>query len=234
MNNSETVNGVSRDSRGGFQILPFYLVCDTSTSMRGEQIKVVNSELPLIHQTIALDPIVNDKCRISIITFDTVAKIALPLQRLADVKQMPSLTAGGRTNYGVLFRELPSIIRNDLQELRNSGFATLRPIVFFISDGGATDSWIQVFDDFIDRTKNPQAPVMISFGVGTAKESAIIRVGKDRAMMANKTESVPAALRSVLKSLTSSIVGSSRSSEAGIVLPESDQNIRIVGSSDRR
>ena len=84
---------------------------------------------------------------------------------------------------------------------------------------------IQVFDDFFDRTKNQQAPVMISFRIGTAIESAIIRVGQDCALMANKTESVPAALRSVHKSLTGSIVGSSRSSEAGIVLPESDQNI---------
>lgn len=214
--------------RDGFQILPFYIVCDTSTSMKGPPICAVNNELPKIHRAIAMDPTVNDKCRLAIIGFSTQPKVEMPLQRLADVKNMPTLTANGRTNYGALFKELRLIIEADITSEKIAGNAVLRPIVFFISDGGATDSWIKIFDEFTNREVNRYAPVMISFGVGKAREDSISRVGINRAMMADKIESVPAALTSVLKSLTNSIVGSSRSPDSQIILPEPDSTMRIL------
>ncbi len=211
-----------------FQILPFYIVCDTSTSMKGEPIRVVNDELPKIHNKIASDPLVNDKCRLSILSFNTDTQVDLKLQRLTEVKEMPKLSAGGRTNYGVLFRKIREIIKNDLVEVRNEGNVTLRPIVFFISDGGATDSWIKTFEEFSDRKLNPEAPILISFGVGKAKEASIIKIGINRAMMAKNIESVASALREVLKSLTNSIVNSSRESTPRIILPEPDSILKVL------
>ena len=211
-----------------FQILPFYIVCDTSTSMKGEPIRVVNDELPQIHKTIATDPLINDKCQLSVLSFNTTTQVDLPLQRLTEVKEMPKLLAGGRTNYGVFFRKFREIIKNDLAQIRNKGNAPLRPVVFFISDGGATDSWIKIFEEFSDRKLNPEAPVLVSFGVGKAKESSIIKIGIHRAMMAKNVESVPAALREVIKSLTNSIVNSSREFTPKIILPEPDSILKIL------
>lgn len=221
-------------TRDRFQILPFYIVCDTSTSMKGLPISAVNSELPNIHRAIAMDPTVNDKCKLSIIGFNTKPKVELPLQRLAEVGKMPTLVAGGRTNYGALFKELRHIIEADIKKEKAAGNAVLRPIVFFISDGGATDSWIRIFDEYTDRRVNAQAPLFISFGVGEAKEDSISRVGINRAMMADKIESVPAALTAVLKSLTNSIISSSRSADTQIILPEPDSTMRILPSHDAR
>jgi uncharacterized protein YegL len=217
-----------------FQILPFYIICDTSTSMKGAPISAVNNELPNIHRTIAMDPTVNDKCKLSIIGFNTKPKVELPLKRLADVGKMPTLVAGGRTNYGALFKELRNIIEADVQAEKDAGNAVLRPVVYFISDGGATDSWIKIFEAYSDRGANKQAPVFISFGVGDAKEDSIARVGIDRAMMADKVESVPAALTSVLRSLTNSILSSSRNTDPQIVLPDPDATMRILPSREAR
>ena len=213
-----------------FQILPFYIVCDTSTSMRGAPINAMNSELPNIHRTVATDPTVNDKCKLSIIGFNTTPKIELPLQRLADVKKMPTLEAGGRTNYGVLFGALRSLIHTDLHLERQAGNAVLRPVVFFISDGGATDSWTRIFNEFSNRRINPEVPILISFGVGVAKEKSITKIGINRAMMADRIESVPAALTSVLRSLTNSIVSSTRNTEPHIILPEPGPTMRVLPS----
>ena len=181
-----------------------------------------------------MDPTVNDKCKLSIISFNTKPKVELPLQRLADVEKMPTLVAGGRTNYGAMFKELRTIIASDVQSEKIAGNAVLRPIIFFISDGGATDSWINIFNEFSDHRVNKQAPVLISFGVGAAKEESISRVGVDRAMMADKIESVPAALTAILKSLTNSIISSSRTSDTRIILPEADSTMRILSSHDAR
>jgi uncharacterized protein YegL len=147
---------------------------------------------------------------------------------------MPTLVAGGRTNYGALFKELRNIIEADVQAEKDAGNAVLRPVVFFISDGGATDSWIKIFESYSDRRANKQAPVFISFGVGDAKEDSIARVGIDRAMMADRVESVPAALTSVLRSLTNSILSSSRNADPQIVLPDPDATMRILPSREAR
>jgi hypothetical protein len=53
-------------------------------------------------------------------------------------------------------------------------------------------------------------------------------------MMADKVESVPAALTSVLRSLTNSILSSSRNTDPQIVLPDPDATMRILPSREAR
>jgi len=196
--------------------------------MRGEPIDVVNKELREVHRLIAADPILSDVCRMSIITFSTDVRIVIPMSKLSHVETFPAIVAKGQTRLGVLFRGLGEVIRSDVERLKSESRSVLRPILFFITDGRPTDAWKRSFEAFVDRNSNTYAPNVIAFGVGDANEEVILRIGLQRALMANKTESVPAALRAVIKSMMQSIVASARATDMTLRLPESNDVLRII------
>ena len=124
----------------GFQVVPFYIVCDESQSMEGPKLDACNKALPEIHKAIATDPIVNDKVRIGVISFSDTAEVLLPLSKMTDVVDFPGLVVKGGTNYGNAFSCLKSTLQSEISALKASGDRVNRPIVFFISDGEPTDT----------------------------------------------------------------------------------------------
>jgi uncharacterized protein YegL len=210
------------------KVLPFYVVCDASTSMRGEPIRAVNEELRQVHQVLSSDPLLNDLCRFAVITFASKVIEVVPLKRLASIELFPELVAQGQTRLGKCVDEISVIIRRDIDRLRAEGRTVLRPVLFFITDGRPTDAWKRRLNTFLDRTANPAAPNVIAFGVGNANEETISTIGRQRAMMARTTESVPAALRAVIRSLTQTIVGSLRDPQLRLQLPTETADLRIV------
>jgi uncharacterized protein YegL len=136
--------------------------------------------------------------------------------------------AQGQTRLGKCVDEISVIIRRDIDRLRAEGRTVLRPVLFFITDGRPTDAWRRRLTTFLDRTANPAAPNVIAFGVGNANEETISTIGRQRAMMARTTESVPAALRAVIRSLTQTIVGSLRDPQLRLQLPTETADLRIV------
>src|SRR6478672_10450888 len=120
------------------QVLPFYLVCDESGSMTGG-IDDMNEGLAKLHAEIANNPVVADKTRFAVIGFSDDAEVLLPLSDLADVDEIPGLTAKGGTSFGAAFTRLKQEIQKDVGQLKADGHSVLRPVVFFLSDGQATD-----------------------------------------------------------------------------------------------
>ncbi len=216
------------------KVLPFYVVCDASTSMRGEPIHTVNSELREVHRLLSADPLLNDLCRIAVITFSSEVTEVVPLSRLSSIEIFPQITAQGQTRLGRLFREFSDILSRDFARLRSEGRTILRPVMFLITDGRPTDAWRRSLAAFVDRTTNPSSPNIIAFGVGKANEGVISTIGKQRAMMARTSESVPAALRAVIKSLTQTIIGSARDPQLRLQLPPETSDLRIVMKSESR
>ena len=139
-------------SQSGEQVLPFYIVCDESASMSSNGgIDAINSALPELHEKIASNPLVNDKARIALIAFSDDAEVLLPLSAAADVEDMPGVMPKGATSYGSAFRLLKTQIATDIATFNADGFKVLRPAVFFISDGGPTDSdWQTHHVDLVD------------------------------------------------------------------------------------
>ncbi|SVD90314.1 uncharacterized protein METZ01_LOCUS443168, partial [marine metagenome] len=79
-------------SLSGEQVLPFYIVCDESASMdHNGGIDAINAALPELHLSIASNPLVNDKARISLIAFSDDAEVLVPLARACDIDQMPGM-----------------------------------------------------------------------------------------------------------------------------------------------
>lgn len=212
----------------GIQVFPFYLLCDTSRSMAGSRIQAVNDGLPEIQAEILDDPIVEAKARVSVISFSTEAKLELPLTRLADVEVMPQLKAGGQTNYAKGIELARLQIDADVNQLISEGYRVLRPCVYFLTDGRPGDSWKRIRDEWVDRTINPFAPNIVSFGVANADEETLKRMSTQFSFIAIDGVSPSAAMREVLHMLTVSIVNSTRNGEMKFDIPQSDETFRVI------
>ena len=184
-------------------------------------IDAINTGLPELHAAIASDPLVNDKARISLISFSDEAEILVPLSPAADIEELPGMMERGATSYGAAFRLLKSQISVDIALLIADGYKVLRPAVFFISDGEPTDqgSWESDYSDLVDKSTNPHAPNIIAFGVDKADPSVISKVATVAAFLATQNVDPGVALKEIMRSLTVSIVTSSSASNPTLVVP---------------
>jgi uncharacterized protein YegL len=210
-------------------VLPFYIVCDESYSMQAiGGIDAINLGLPELHSAIAADPLVNDKCRISIITFSDTAEVVLPLTRMADVTALPQVESRATTNYGAAFDLLHHQIPIDIASLKSNGLQVHRPAVFFISDGEPTDTdWQDSYRRLVDQS-NAYRPNIVAFGVNGAEASTIGKVATVQAFLAESHINPGMALREIMRSLTNSIVQSSGSSTPSFVVPPPPDGIVVV------
>ncbi|WP_223838817.1 vWA domain-containing protein [Nocardiopsis deserti] len=190
------------------QILPFYLVCDESTSMEGAPIQAINDALPDLHHRIGSNPVVSDKAHFSIIAFNHEAKVLLPMSDLSDLESLPALHADGGTSYGEAFRLLRETITQDVERLKAEGHKVYRPAVFFLSDGyPGDDDWDVAYKQITDLSWGPH-PNILAFGFGAADPRVIQQVATVRAFMADGTLNPAQALQEFARSLTNSIVNS--------------------------
>ncbi len=189
------------------QILPFYAVCDESSSMT-LHIDTLNKALFALHQEISTNPTIADKTRFGLIGFSTDAHELQPLVDLSDLEELPALDASGLTSYGKAFSLLRQAIDRDVQGLKAEGHDVYRPVVFFLSDGEPTDSdWEQPYQELLASAFRPH---IIAFGITEGADRAVIaHVATFKAFMqADGNADVAPALREFAASLTRSIVRS--------------------------
>ena len=213
---------------GGIQVFPFYIICDVSKSMDGDRINSVNSGLPFIHREIISDPVVSEKARLGIISFSTEARVELSLSKLEDVRDMPVLVAGGQTNFAKAFELAASVIEKDVEHLKAGGYSVLRPCVYFITDGRPGDGWKKARDQWVDRAINRYAPNIICFGVADADEETLKRLTTRFTFMADRGTSTANALHEVMRSITASVVSTTRGSEAQLAIPAAGESFRVL------
>ncbi len=76
--------------------LPVYLLLDTSGSMHGEPIEAVKNGVQTLLTTLKQDPYALETAYVSVITFDSTARQAVPL---TDLPQFQSPLFFGKRNY---------------------------------------------------------------------------------------------------------------------------------------
>ncbi|HBX1529937.1 VWA domain-containing protein, partial [Klebsiella pneumoniae] len=76
--------------------LPVYLLLDTSGSMHGEPIEAVKNGVQTLLTTLKQDPYALETAYVSVITFDSTARQAVPLTDLLSFN-LPSFSASGTT-----------------------------------------------------------------------------------------------------------------------------------------
>ena len=198
------------------QVLPFYLVCDESSSMSGMPIEAINDSLPKMHAEIGSNPAVADKTRFCLIGFSNDAEVLLPLADLSTITSIPALQARGGTSYGAAFDLLYDTISADVAELKAQGNMVYRPAVFFLSDGQPTDSWEGAYQRVADVNWAAH-PNILAFGFGAVDPQTLREVATVRAFVADGTIRPEQALREFTQSLIRSIVNSGTQLASGAV-----------------
>jgi uncharacterized protein YegL len=201
------------NSMEGQQVMLFYIICDESGSMGDNGgIDQINSSLPELHSTLVSDPLVVDKSRLSIIAFSDIADVILPMQKVTDIQAMPGVRATGATNYGEAFALLRVSIQIDVDTLKSQGYRVLRPCVFFMSDGEATDNWEPAYRDLMNHQYRPN---IICWGVDGADPNSLSKIATIRAFVSRDKLGAGRSLASVMSSIGNTIVSSVSNAQGG-------------------
>lgn len=118
--------------------LPVYLVLDCSGSMTGEPIEAVKNGMQMLISALRQDPQALESAFLSVITFDSNARQAVPLTDLASF-QVPELNAAGCTAMGEALTCLCDCAKREVVKSTPEQKGDWRPLVFLMTDGEPTD-----------------------------------------------------------------------------------------------
>lgn len=153
--------------------LPIYLLLDTSGSMAGAPIQAVNQGVNLLYNELMNDPSAIETVHIAVITFDSQAKMVMPLTELTQFNP-PNLNAGGTTSLGAALHLLGSSLDRDIVSNSSNRKGDYKPLVFLMTDGMPTDNWEHQADAIKNRTKQKVATI-IALGCGGGVETSTLK-----------------------------------------------------------
>jgi len=210
-----SVNG---DYSGKTKCLPTYLVLDTSGTMQPHE-ELLNATLDHVHMSLVSSPRVAEFAHISIITFNTQPHLVLQMTDIEEVRSLPMLSCGGRTNFGAAFDLVRQRIDVDVPAIRASNKAVLRPAVFLLTDGKPSDpgTWEISFANLVDKSW-PRRPHVLTFGFGAATAESLSGMATKAAFLARTNTEEKEALSRMLTTLLNTLVASAP--VGALVVPE--------------
>ncbi|HEX7307474.1 vWA domain-containing protein, partial [Lentzea sp.] len=85
------------------------------------------------------------------------------------------------SDFGAVFAFVRGVIERDVAELKAQRVRVRRPVLFFVSDGRATDQdWPR---ELARLTETASRPEMIAFGLGVVDQSVLDRIGTSRVFL---------------------------------------------------
>lgn len=194
----------------GTVIQPVYMLIDTSGSMKGSPIASLNLQTQAFIDEFQGDPFLASRVCLSVISFDSEARVVLELTLLSKVTSVPSLAAGGSTSYAAAFRLLRHQWASDLMRMRTAGAKMHRPLVLFLTDGEPTDDgWERELEILAaDRT----APKVVAFALGPVSGTTLSRISSVRFQLSAQ-DGLPQAIRAMGRWLSATVSESARSGD---------------------
>jgi uncharacterized protein YegL len=228
------------DSEGQV-IMPFYIVCDVSWSMKPDM-GDLNKALGELHQQLLQEPIINDLVMMSLITFSHEARTVVPLAALEEIS-LPTLSADGGTDYSPPLREFHQRFTADRARLKGEGKRVYRPCIYFLTDGEPNNtSYKQTMASLITKENNTAYPYICPFGfreatAATLQTLAYPTFGDDnkrgRYFIAKDGATITQMLATMVGVLARSILQSANSASTGtpmVAMPEPDAVPGMGGS----
>lgn len=200
--------------------LPVYLVIDCSYSMRGPPISSVHSGILKLVCDLRGDPTALETVYLSVITFSSGASVAVPLTDLITF-ECPALVAGGKTDLGAGLKLLSDRIESEVTKSSSTVKGDWKPVVFILSDGGPSDSWIKQAKTIHARHSSGDINVL-AVGYGKSVQVDKLRRISPQVVLSNSQE--PEALSRFLSWASMSVQHSCKvavheSGSRGIPLP---------------
>jgi uncharacterized protein YegL len=145
--------------------------------MSTEDVQAVNDGIIEVIELLASDPILDDRVRISIVTYADNAEVLVPITAISNFTHLPLITVQGSTaQFGNLFRFMKFLIARDCRALSASYSKVMRPIVLHISKGRPSDErWLQYFEKMIDKNFAFR-PNIVSYGVKGADKEVLASI----------------------------------------------------------
>lgn len=165
----------------GDLVMPFYLVCDVSYSMRDEM-KTLHDEVTRLWQAIRRQGVLDDVILVCVMTFSDHVDIPVELVRMSDCPGIPEFVYGNEAHYGMAFRRLAEEIPRDYAALRREGWRVHQPCVYFLTGGEPYDGdWHRTFTqtvarDLLANMGEPDPPIFVPFGFRDARVETLRRL----------------------------------------------------------
>lgn len=207
-------------------IMPFYIICDVSYSMAPD-ISALNQAVKDLVDAIAADPIVDDMTMLSIISFSNGGTVEAALAAPSEL-QVPTLTAGGGTDYSAAWEAYHKAFEADKQRLKAQGNKVFRPCVFFLTDGqpNSREAGRATFKRLLaweaeTQTGNKAYPYVCSFGFRDATTESISEIaypdyGKKRGKwFLSRSNQIGALLASMADVIGRTVISSGKSVPTG-------------------
>lgn len=210
--------------------LPIYLLLDTSGSMAGAPIQAVNQGVNLLYNELMNDPSAIETVYLSVVTFDSQARVATPLTELTQF-QPPTLNAGGSTSLGAALRLLNDSLSRDIISNSPNRKGDYKPLVFLMTDGMPTDNWEQEADAIKNRTKQKVATIIALGCGGGVKQDTLKRITEVVLMMDSVTpDQITQFFKWVSQSVSTASVSAQAAGagEAQANLPPPPAGIQVV------
>ncbi|EFA47090.1 von Willebrand factor type A domain protein [Yersinia pestis KIM D27] len=188
--------------------LPVYLLLDTSGSMTGEPIEAVKNGVQMLLSTLRQDPYALETAYVSVITFDSSARQAVPLTDLLNFK-LPELVANGTTALGDALSLTAKCIGNEVQKTTADTKGDWRPLVFIMTDGSPTDDWRKGLSDF----KAARTGVVVACAAGHAVETKVLQEITEIVLQLDTADS--SSIKAFFKWVSASISVGSQKVESG-------------------
>lgn len=178
--------------------LPVYLVLDTSGSMLGEPIEAVKNGVQTLTAALRQDPYALETAYLSVIAFDSSARILVPLTELATF-QPPELKASGATALGDALQLLATTLGHEVQKTTAEQKGDWKPLVFLMTDGAPTDDCTAG----IAALKAAKPGMIIACAAGQAADTRILQQLTDNVVRLDTADS--ATIKAFFKWVSASV-----------------------------
>lgn len=163
------------------EVRPCYVVCDVSFSMT-DHIDQVNAGLREFRGAVHAERPAVAPVHVCLVAFARRPRVVQSLRPAIEPVEVIRLRQESGTDFGATFTLMRNTIDRDVKVLKAQRIRVRRPVVFFISDGRATDAVWEIALSGLTTSDN--SPEMIVFGVGAVDLPTLGRIGVSRVFLA--------------------------------------------------
>jgi uncharacterized protein YegL len=207
--------------------LPVYILIETAGGMRGERIEAVKNGLDVMLSRLRQDPFALESVFISLIRFDRIAEVIIPLTEL-EILQIPEIEIlqSSPPHTGEALEFLCEQVEKEIIKSTEGQKGDWRPLLFILTRGVPADK--EKFRSVVNRVKSKNFATIVACTAGSRSSEDDLKMLTSHVVHLDTADS--STLSSFFKWVSSSIgVGNlSTSSNEDIVLPPPPPEVQPV------
>jgi uncharacterized protein YegL len=138
--------------------------------MSGEPIEAVKTGVQTLVSTLRQDPYALETAYLSVITFGSDARQAVPLTELSSF-QTPGISASGTTALGDALALLADRVETEIEKTTAESKGDWKPLVFIMTDGVPTDDWAKGHE----KLKKVRTGIIVACAAGHGADTSVLK-----------------------------------------------------------